>query len=81
RVPLYISCPHQSTPLHQVFRSVCPLTSGIPVRVPPYTQSTPFYHISPSNYPACANQTAPFHHKCPSECPFPQYVPIFDPLT
>ncbi|CAI9613947.1 unnamed protein product, partial [Staurois parvus] len=48
---LYISCPHQSAPLHQASPSQCHLTSGIPVRVPPYTQSTPFHHISPFECP------------------------------
>ncbi|CAI9595768.1 unnamed protein product [Staurois parvus] len=46
RVLLYISCLHQSAPLHQVSPSRCHLTSGSPIRVPPYTQSTPFNHIS-----------------------------------
>ncbi|CAI9608475.1 unnamed protein product [Staurois parvus] len=60
--------------LHQLSPSQCRLTSAIPVRVPPYTQSTPFHHISPSECPfpshvpirlplsiTCAHQSAPFH--------------------
>ncbi|CAI9538403.1 unnamed protein product, partial [Staurois parvus] len=67
RVLLYISCPHQSVPLHQVSPSQCHLTSGIPVRVPltlkvplsiifPH-QSAPLNHIP--------HQSAPFHSMCP----------------
>ncbi|CAI9603718.1 unnamed protein product, partial [Staurois parvus] len=63
RVLLYISFPHQSTTLHQVFPSQWHLASGILIRVPSYTQSTPFYLISPSE--------CPFTSHCPSECPFP----------
>ncbi|CAI9566631.1 unnamed protein product, partial [Staurois parvus] len=51
RVPPYIRGAHQSAPLHQVSPSHCHLTSGIAIRVPPYTQSTPFHHISPSECP------------------------------
>ncbi|CAI9612082.1 unnamed protein product, partial [Staurois parvus] len=71
-VQLYISCPHQSAALHQVSPSHCPLTSGIPVRVPLYTQSTSFFlsyvllrvplsipcaHLCPLNI-KCAHQSA-----------------------
>ncbi|CAI9547753.1 unnamed protein product, partial [Staurois parvus] len=72
RVLRYISCPHQSAPLHQVSPSQCHLTSGIPIRVPTYTQSIPFHHIP--------HQSAPFHHMCQSDCPFPSHVPIRVPL-
>ncbi|CAI9555939.1 unnamed protein product, partial [Staurois parvus] len=57
-VLLYISCPYHFATLHQVF----------PSGVPPYTQSTPFYHISPSE--------CPFTSYSPSEWPFPSHVPI-----
>ncbi|CAI9600377.1 unnamed protein product, partial [Staurois parvus] len=72
-VPPYIRCAHQSAPLHQVSPSHCHLISGIPVRVPPYTQSTPFYYFSQSECPFTSYST--------SECPFPSHVPIRVPLS
>ncbi|CAI9587472.1 unnamed protein product, partial [Staurois parvus] len=82
-VPPYISCPHQTAPLHQVSPSQCHLTSGIPVRVPPYTQSTPLHHISHLSAPLhhISHQSAPFHHMCQSDCPFPSQMPIRVPLN
>ncbi|CAI9545872.1 unnamed protein product [Staurois parvus] len=63
--------------------SVCHFSSGIPITLPlyirysrqsaPYTQSTPFHHISPSE--------CPFTSYSPSECPFPSHVPISLPLS
>ncbi|CAI9556430.1 unnamed protein product [Staurois parvus] len=51
---LYISCPHQSAPLHQVSPPRCYLTSDIPIRVP-LTLKVPLSIIFP-------RQSALLHH-------------------
>ncbi|CAI9531520.1 unnamed protein product, partial [Staurois parvus] len=66
RVFFYISCPHQSAPLHQLSPSECPFTSVVPIRVPLYI--------------SCTHQSAPLHQLYPSECPFTSGIPITLPL-
>ncbi|CAI9588632.1 unnamed protein product, partial [Staurois parvus] len=64
--------PHQSVPLHKVYPSECPFTSGslsecpftsgVSIRVPPYIW--------------CPHQSAPLHQVSPSECPLTSGIPI-----
>ncbi|CAI9575548.1 unnamed protein product, partial [Staurois parvus] len=53
----------QSAPLHQLSPSECPITSGIPIRLPPYI----WY----------SRQSAPLHSKYPFLSYFPIRVPLY----